>query len=155
MQTGVAYRDEVSVKDQQLRVFDGNVEHRAYIISTSKYGTGNEIDSNKTPLGYFEIKEKIGDGEKFGTIFKGRYPVGVFDFSEYSDEDLILSRILWLNGIDPENANTFDRYIYIHGTNHEDSLGQPKSCGCIRMFNEDILELYELLPIGTSIFIYD
>ena len=73
MQTGVAYRVEVSVKDQQLRVFDGNVEHRAYIISTSKYGTGNEIDSNKTPLGYFEIKEKIGDGEKFGTIFKGRY----------------------------------------------------------------------------------
>ena len=114
MQTGVAYRVEVSVKDQQLRVFDGNVEHRAYIISTSKYGTGNEIDSNKTPLGYFEIKEKIGDGEKFGTIFKGRYPVGVFDFSEYSDEDLILSRILWLNGTDPENANTFDRYIYIY-----------------------------------------
>ena len=141
MQTGVAYRVEVSVKDQQLRVFDGNVEHRAYIISTSKYGTGNEIDSNKTPVGHFEIKEKIGDGEKCGTIFKGRHPVGVFD--------------VWLNGTEPDNANTFDRYIYIHGTNHEDSVGQPKSCGCIRMFNEDIIEIYELLPIGTSIFIYD
>ncbi|MEE2807674.1 MAG: L,D-transpeptidase [Verrucomicrobiota bacterium] len=155
MQTGEAYRVEVSVKDQRLRVFDGNFEHREYIISTSKYGTGNEIDSYKTPVGHFEIKEKIGDGEKHGTIFKGRYPVGVFDFSESSDEDLILSRIFWLNGTEPENANTFDRYIYIHGTNHEDSLGQPNSCGCIRMHNEDIIELYELIPIGTSIFIYD
>ena len=72
MQTGVAYRAEVSVKDQRLRVFDANVEHREYIISTSKYGIGSEIDSNKTPVGHFEIKEKIGDGEKYGTIFKGR-----------------------------------------------------------------------------------
>ena len=155
MQTGVAYRAEVSVKDQRLRVFEGNVEHREYIISTSKYGIGSEIDSNKTPVGHFEIKEKIGDGEKYGTIFKGRCVTGLFDFSESSDEDLILSRILWLNGTDPDNANTFDRYIYIHGTNHGDSLGQPESCGCIRMFNEDIIEFYDLMQIGTSIFIYE
>ena len=154
MQTGVAYRAEVSVKDQRLRVFDANVEHREYIISTSKYGIGNEIDSNKTPVGHFKIKEKIGDGEKYGTIFKGRCVAGLFDFSESSDEDLILSRILWLTGMDPENANTYDRYIYIHGTNHVDSLGQPESCGCIRMFNEDIIELYDLMQIGSSIFIY-
>ncbi len=154
MQTGVVYRAEVSVKDQRLRVFDANVEHREYIISTSKYGIGNEIDSNKTPVGHFEIKEKIGDGEKYGTIFKGRCVAGLFDFSESSDEDLILSRILWLTGMDPENANTYDRYIYIHGTNHEDSLGQPESCGCIRMFNKDIIELYDLMQIGSSIFIY-
>lgn len=155
MQTGEAYRVEVSVKDQRLRVFDGNIEHREYIISTSKYGTGNEIDSYKSPVGHFEIKKKIGDGEKYGTIFKSRCAVGLFDFSESSDEDLILSRILWLNGMDSENANTFERYIYIHGTNHEDLLGQPESCGCIRMFNEDIIELYDLMQIGTSIFIYD
>ena len=155
MQTGVAYRAEVSVKDQRLRVFEGNVEHREYIISTSKYGIGSEIDSNKTPVGHFEIKEKIGDGEKYGTIFKGRCVTGLFDFSESSDEDLILSRILWLNGTDPDNANTFDRYIYIHGTNHEDSLGHPERCGCIRMFNEDIIEYYDLMQIGTSIFIYE
>ncbi len=155
MQTGEVYRVEVSVTDQRLRVFDENVEHREYIISTSKYGIGNEIDSYKTPVGHFEIKKKIGDGEKYGTIFKSRRAAGLFDFSESSDEDLILSRILWLNGMEPENANTFDRYIYIHGTNHEDSLGQSRSYGCIRMFNEDIIELYELTQIGIPIFIYD
>ena len=155
MQTGEVYRVEVSVKDQRLRVFHKNVEHREYIISTSKYGIGDEFDSYKTPAGHFEIKKKIGDGEKYGTIFKSRCAVDVFDFSEPSDEDLILSRILWLNGMEPENANTFDRYIYIHGTNHVDLLGQPKSCGCIRMSNEDIIELYELLPVGVSVFIHD
>ena len=153
MQTGVAYRVEVSIKDQRLRVFDANVEHREYIISTSKYGIGNGIDSNKTPVGHFEIKEKIGDGEKYGTIFKGRCVVGLFDFSESSDEDLILSRILWLTGMDPENANTYDRYIYIHGTSEEGRLGSPASHGCIRMRNKEVIDLYNKVAIGTLVLI--
>ena len=154
MQTGVAYRAEVSVKDQRLRVFEGNVEHREYIISTSKYGIGNGIDSNKTPVGHFEIKEKIGDGEKYGTIFKGRCVAGLFDFSESSDEDLILSRILWLTGMDPENANTYDRYIYIHGTAEEGLIGKPASDGCIRMYNKDVISLFNKVDTKTEVWIH-
>ena len=107
----------------------------------------------RQPLGNFEIKRKIGDGKPLGTIFKGRSVCGIHDFENEIDEDLILTRILWLNGLDNLNYNTFDRYIYIHGTNHEKDLGRPSSMGCIRMSNRDVLEVYDLLTIGSKVLI--
>ena len=101
------------------------------------------------------IRQKIGDGEPVGTVFKGRKISGLHDFNDQNDEDLILTRILWLNGLDDNNSNTYDRYIYIHGTNHERDLGKPASMGCIRMSNRDILEVYDLLPIGAKVLIVE
>ncbi len=104
----------------------------------------------KTPTGRFRISEKIGDGMPLGTVFKSRRPVKVTK-KLLRDEDLVMTRILWLDGLDPGNANTHERFIYIHGTNHEESLGEPASHGCIRMRNSDLLELYERVEIGTPV----
>ena len=86
-----------------------------------------------------------------GTIFRGRKPVGEWALGDESDEDLILSRILCLVGLDEDNANTQSRYIYIHGTNQEDLLGQPVSHGCVRMRNDEVMEFFDLAPEGTPL----
>ena len=104
----------------------------------------------KTPTGRFRIAAKIGDGMPLGTVFKNRRRVKTTK-KLMQDEDLIMTRILWLDGLEPGNANTHGRYIYIHGTNHEDSLGKPASHGCIRMRNTDLLELYELVDVDTLV----
>lgn len=153
MQTGEIYNLEISIRNQQMRLYFDVDEYKEYQISSSRFGVGYEVDSYKTPLGNFEIKRKIGDGEPLGTIFKGRSVCGIHDFDNKIDEDLILTRILWLNGLDNQNSNTFDRYIYIHGTNHEKDLGRPSSMGCIRMSNRDVLEVYDLLTIGSKVLI--
>ncbi len=106
----------------------------------------------KTPTGRFRVAEKIGDGMPLGTVFKSRRPVRVTK-KLLREEDLVMSRILWLDGLDPGNANTHDRFIYIHGTNHEESLGEPASHGCIRMRNSELLELFDLVHTGTPVVI--
>ena len=119
-------------------------------ISTSRFGLGFETGSRKTPTGRFRILEKIGGEAPIGTVFKGRRPIaGPVDRS--ADSDLITSRILWLDGLDENNANTKDRYIYIHGTNHEESIGQASSHGCIRMRDADIIELFDLVEVGALV----
>lgn len=153
MQTGEIYNLEISIRNQQMRLYFDVNEYKEYQISSSRFGIGCEVDSYKTPIGNFEIKRMIGAGEPLGTVFKGRSVCGIHDFDCKIDEDLILTRILWLNGLDNLNSNTFDRYIYIHGTNHEKELGKPASMGCIRMSNRDILEVYELLSIGDKVLI--
>ena len=153
MQTGEVYNLEISIRNQQMRLYFDVNEYKEYQISSSRFGIGYEVDSYKTPIGNFEIKRMIGAGEPLGTVFKGRSVCGINDFDCEIDEDLILTRILWLNGLDNLNSNTFDRYIYIHGTNHEKELGKPASMGCIRMSNRDILEVYELLSIGDKVLI--
>ena len=153
MQTGEIYNLEISIRNQQMRLYFDVNEYKEYQISSSRFGIGYEGDSYKTPIGNFEIKRMIGAGEPLGTVFKGRSVCGIHDFDCKIDEDLILTRILWLNGLDNLNSNTFDRYIYIHGTNHEKELGKPASMGCIRMSNRDILEVYELLSIGDKVII--
>ena len=155
MQTAVFYNSEISIRKQQMRVYFDVDDYKEYKISTSKFGVGFEVDSNKTPTGQFEIRQKIGDGEPVGTVYKGRKICGLHDFNDQNDEDLILTRILWLNGLDDNNSNTYDRYIYIHGTNHERDLGTPASMGCIRMSNRDILEVYDLLPVGAKVLIVE
>lgn len=113
------------------------------------------MDSGCTPTGRFRISEKIGSGEVPGTIFVARRPVGIWQPGTTNDDDLILTRILRLDGLDPENANTMDRYIYFHGTNQEDRIGQPASHGCIRLRNDDILELFELVEVDDEVIIVD
>ena len=140
----------IDSKTQSLNLFrDGKLVFAAP-VSTSRFGLGFETGSRKTPTGRFRILEKIGSEAPIGTVFKGRRPIaGTVDRS--AESDLITSRILWLDGLDENNANTKDRYIYIHGTNHGESIGQPSSHGCIRMRDADIIELFDLVDVGALV----
>ena len=141
----------VSIARQTLTLL-GPGSPREYPVSTSKFGPGTEPGSFKTPLGRFEICRKIGADAPHGAVFKGRLPTGEMGDASNPD-DLIQTRILWLDGIDPENANTRERYIYIHGTNHEEAIGTPASHGCIRMRNADVVELFDRVSEGARVFI--
>ena len=143
---------DVSVRDQRLILTRDGEELRSYPISTSRFGIGIQEGSMKTPLGRFRIAEKIGYGAAPGTIFKARVALGPDDPLP-DTEDFVTSRILWLDGVDEHNANTRDRFIYIHGTKHEDEIGTPASHGCIRMRNADVIELFELVDETTQVVI--
>ncbi len=107
----------------------------------------------KTPLGKFSIGEKIGAEVPAGTVFRSRIPLAPEEAPQQAD-DLVLSRILWLHGLEEHNANTRDRFIYIHGTNHEEEIGRPASHGCIRMRNADLIALFEQVPLGAEVVIH-
>ena len=141
---------QVSVRNQELKLRRGRAVIRRYPVSTSRFGLGSEHGSHKTPLGKFRISDKIGETMPAGTIFVGRVPLKADDPLP-ATEDLVLSRILWLDGAEPHNANTRDRYIYIHGTRHEDKIGKPDSHGCIRMRNADVIELFDLVDVHTPV----
>jgi lipoprotein-anchoring transpeptidase ErfK/SrfK len=142
----------VSIRDQRLTLKDNETPIRTYPVSTSRFGIGTEQGSMKTPTGRFCVANKIGSEMPSGTIFRSRVPVNPDD-SLPPTEDLVMSRILWLDGLDEHNANTRDRFIYIHGTKHEDKVGTPASCGCVRMRNADVIELFDLVDEGTSVVI--
>lgn len=146
----LALRLRVDVSRQALDVLRGDLIEKTYVISTSKYGLGSEPGSFRTPLGRFQVAEKIGGGAPLGAVFKSRQPTGEIA-APGGEDDLILTRILWLDGLDAENANTKSRYVYLHGTNQEALLGTPASHGCIRMANLDIAELYEEIPEGALV----
>ena len=150
-------RIEVCVTDQTLRLLDQDELIAGYSVSTSRHGVGFEEGSFKTPLGFFQVAEKIGYDAPRGTIFKSRQAVGIWsaDAVQDADTDLVLSRILWLDGLDEDNGSTLARYIYIHGTNHEGLIGRPASCGCVRMRNDDVIDLFERVPEGTPVTISD
>ncbi len=130
-----------------------------YPISTAKNGVGNQQGSLQTPLGRHRIKYKIGDGEMPLTSFVGRKVVGLFSEDIRSSQpDWILSRILWLEGQQTGinkrgKQDTFQRYIYIHGTDEEDKIGQPVSHGCIRMCNDDVIDLFAHVRPGEMVYI--
>lgn len=147
-------RLRVSVPDQRLELWDGNTLAKTYPISTSKFGIGTQPGSLRTPPGRLRIAKKIGAELPPGAVLKERHWTGSIWSSEdpyQEDADLILTRILWLEGLDPDNANTLDRYIYIHGTNQEHLIGQPASHGCVRMNNRDVAELFDRVPEGTEV----
>lgn len=144
----------ISIPNQQLKLCRGEQVVSTYSVSTSRFGVGSEPGSFKTPLGKFRIGEKIGGGLPPGTIFKGRVPVEA-ENAPLGTDDLILSRILWLEGLEEHNANTRDRYIYIHGTKHEDKIGTPASHGCVRMTSVDLIQLFDRIPVGTEVVISD
>jgi lipoprotein-anchoring transpeptidase ErfK/SrfK len=151
MQSGRTKID-VSICEQRLVVRRGDETLRSYPVSTSRFGLGTEEGSMKTPTGRFRIAEKIGGDAPSGTVFLSRVPLKPGDPLPPT-EDLVMSRILWLDGLEEENANTRERFIYIHGTKHEDKIGQPASHGCIRMRNEDVIDLFDLVDEDTPVVI--
>jgi len=146
-------RLEVSIATQTVSLWDGYRLVKSWPCSTSKFGIGFQGGSNKTPLGAFRVMEKHGDNAHQLTIFKSRKPVGQWVPGAKTEEDLVLGRILWLEGVEERNANTKERYIYFHGTNQEERIGQTGSHGCIRLRNPDVVELYDLVPTGTPVWI--
>ena len=142
----------ISIRDQRLTLKEGEAPVRTYPVSTSRFGVGTEQGSLKTPTGRFRVAKKIGENMPSGTIFRGRVPLKPDDPLPPT-EDFVTSRILWLDGIDEHNANTRERFIYIHGTKHEDKIGDPASCGCVRMRNADVTELFDLVDEGASVVI--
>ncbi len=146
-----AVRLEVSMNDQVLKVIEGDHCHRRFSISTAAKGMGFALGSYRTPTGRFRVIEKIGEGAESGTIFKNREPVGRWCCGDFTENDLVLTRILRLEGMDSENSNTLDRHIYIHGTNREDLIGQPASEGCIRLTNHEMIELFDLVEVGAEL----
>jgi lipoprotein-anchoring transpeptidase ErfK/SrfK len=141
---------QISVRDQRLTLKNGRKKIAAYPISTSRFGVGSEEGSFKTPTGKFRIAEKIGDGMPARTVFESRKPVRATK-KMLQDDDLVMTRILWLDGLEERNANTHDRYVYIHGTNHEEQIGTAASHGCVRMKNGDVLELFDRVTEGTPV----
>lgn len=142
----------ISIRDQLLTLKEDETPIRTYPVSTSRFGIGTEEGSFRTPIGRFRVAEKIGGEMPAGTIFQSRVPLKLGD-SLPPTEDLVMSRILWLDGLDEHNANTRERFIYIHGTKHESKIGSPASCGCIRMRNEDVVELFDLVDHDTPVII--
>ncbi len=143
----------IDIPTQRLVLRDekGRVRFEAP-VSTSRYGVGSEPGSFRTPTGRFRIAEKIGEETPPWAVFVGRKWTGAFGDAT-GGEDQILSRILWLEGLDPENANTRERYIYLHGTNAEHCIGTPASIGCIRLRNAEMIVLFDLVEIGTRVLI--
>ena len=149
-----AMQIRIHVPSQTLDLLDDAGETiRCYAISTSRFGLGTEPGSFKTPTGRFRVGEKIGDGAPPGEIFVGRVPTGKIgeEGDDDDDHDHVQTRILWREGLDADNANTHDRYIYIHGTNAESQLGTPASFGCVRMNNLDVIDLYDRVGAGTNV----
>jgi lipoprotein-anchoring transpeptidase ErfK/SrfK len=143
---------DISIRRQRLTLKRGRKTLCAYPISTSRFGLGSEGGSMKTPVGKFRVAEKIGHGAPVGTIFKSRVALKPDDPLPDTD-DFVTSRILWLDGLEEHNANTRDRFIYIHGTKHENKIGTPDSHGCVRMRNDDVIELFDLVEKDTPVVI--
>jgi lipoprotein-anchoring transpeptidase ErfK/SrfK len=143
----------VHVPSQTLDLLDDSgALLRRYACSTSKFGLGFEPGSHRTPTGKFRIAEKHGHDAPHGMIFKSRQPTG--EIGRFEDTgDHVQTRILWLDGLDAANGNTRDRYIYIHGTNAEHLIGTPASHGCVRLSNQDVIELFDAVPEGTEVVI--
>jgi lipoprotein-anchoring transpeptidase ErfK/SrfK len=141
----------VSVPDQRMAVYRKGVEIARYTISTSKFGLGNQPGSNRTPLGKLEIACKIGSGAPEGMKFKSREPTGEIVPINAPGRDPIVTRILWLRGLEPANSNAFERMIYIHGTPEEALLGTPASYGCVRMRSRDIIALFDTVGEGARV----
>ncbi len=147
-----------------LQYYRAGVLVKSYTISTSKCPPSNVKNSLGTPRGLHEIAERIGAGQPPGMVFKSRVPTGKH-FSEIQAVDsdnsnLITTRVLWLRGLEPGvnrggDVDTYERYVYIHGTNHEERLGEPLSAGCVLMRNLDIIELYDEVRTGDLVWITD
>lgn len=149
----------VDSEQQQLQLVNIDArENRVYPVSTSAQGIGNRKDSHQTPHGVHRIKQKVGGGQPAGMIFKSREPTGTL-FDDYNiGDDEITSRILWLDGLE-EGVNkggihdSYERYIYIHGTSDERRIGRPVSIGCVRMKNADVIELFDEVLVNDLVII--
>ncbi len=146
----------VSLAHQTLRLFQGEEITADYAVSTGLRPPSNQRDSLGTPRGLHKIAERIGAGQPPGMVFKGRIPTGHHfrELTELENErNLITTRILWLTGLEPGynsggDRDSYERYIYIHGTNHEDRIGQPASGGCVQLRNVEMIELFDRVRVG-------
>jgi len=150
----------IDVTKQRLFRIDADEAHScSYPVSTAARGTGNAMNSNKTPTGIHRIRDKIGAGQPLGMVFESRLPSGrVVQERDNRDKDEITSRILWLDGLETGvnrggDCDTYSRYIYIHGTTDEQRIGQPVSAGCIRMRNEDVIALFDEVAVDDFVVI--
>ncbi len=155
---------EINIGKQTLSLFKGSDVIEKYIISTAKNGPGELMDSECTPRGKHIIHEKIGAGCEANTVFVGRELTGELYQSElreqYPGRDWILTRIMWLGGCAAGknkggNVDSYDRYIYIHGAPDDVEMGIPSSGGCVRMRNQDIIELFDLIEAETTVIIQE
>lgn len=153
---------KISISKQQLILFDEDDSIKQYSISTAKNGSGERKNSECTPRGEHIIAEKIGEGAKENSVFVGRIETNELYNSKLRDfhprRDWILTRILWLSGIEEGknkkgDVDSHDRYIYIHGSPEDIEMGYPGSRGCIRMRNSDVIELFNLVNVGTKVII--
>lgn len=152
----------VSVKHQRLYLIVNDSTIKKYPISTAAKGIGSKMNSLKTPPGLHTISRKIGENVPLGGLFQSRMYTGrqvkILTEKKKADGDYVTTRIMWLQGEEPglnkgRSVDSYNRYIYIHGTAEEGYLGQPASHGCIRMKNTDVVELYDLVDEGTPILI--
>jgi lipoprotein-anchoring transpeptidase ErfK/SrfK len=141
----------VSVPDQTLALIDDGVVVARFPVSTSKFGLGDGSGSYATPLGTMTVASKIGANAPLGTVFKSRLPTGEILRPNAPGRDPIVTRILWLRGLEKRNARAFVRNIYIHGTPEERLIGRPASYGCIRMRSRDVAQLFAAVGVGTKI----
>jgi lipoprotein-anchoring transpeptidase ErfK/SrfK len=151
---------EVNISKQTLSLFEGDDVIKQYTISTAKNGPGEQMDSECTPRGKHLIREKIGADCEANTVFVGREPTGELYNPElreqFPDRDWILTRILWLSGCEAGKnkggkVDSYDRYIYIHGGPDDLAMGVPGSRGCVRMRNDDMIELFDLVETETGV----
>ncbi len=157
-----SHRIEISINEQTLRYYRGDQVVREYRVATAKNGPGEQWGSECTPRGKHIIRAKIGKDAPANTVFVGRRPTGEIYSpalrTAHPGRDWILTRILWLSGTEPGKnrlgkVDTMRRYVYIHGCPDEDPMGIPSSHGCIKMRNAEIIELFDLVPVYTPVFI--
>jgi lipoprotein-anchoring transpeptidase ErfK/SrfK len=141
----------ISVPQQRMAVLDNGALMATYPISTSKFALGDLPGSNGTPLGELEIAKKIGGSAPSGMVFKDRRPTGEILAPDAPGRDPIVTRILWLRGRESQNANAYGRYIYIHGTPEERTIGTRASYGCIRMRSRDVIQLYDIVGFRARV----
>ena len=141
----------ISVRDQKLMLVQNDKRIAVYPVSTSKFGLGDSLGRMTTPLGFMQVVCKIGDNAPSGAVFHNRRWTGEVLKPNAPGRDPIVTRIIWLRGLEAENAHAFGRCIYIHGTAEERNIGRPASYGCIRMKSKDVTALYNLVTPGTIV----
>jgi lipoprotein-anchoring transpeptidase ErfK/SrfK len=141
----------ISVRDQKLMLVQNGGKVATYPVSTSMFGVGDSWGRMTTPLGYLAVEKKIGDNVPTGAVFHKRRLTGEILQPNAPGRDPVITRIIWLRGLEAQNAHAFQRGIYIHGTPQEKTIGRPASYGCIRMKSSDIAELYNRVPVGAVV----
>src|SRR5262249_37495436 len=141
----------ISVRDQKLVLLRNGSKVATYPVSTSMFGLGDARGRMTTPLGYLAVEKKIGDNVPVGAVFHKRRLTGEVLQPNAPGRDPITTRIIWLRGLEAQNAHAYQRCIYIHGTPEENKIGRPASYGCIRMKSKDVAELYDQVPVGALV----
>jgi hypothetical protein len=141
----------ISVRDQKLMFVQNGGKVATYPVSTSMFGLGDAWGRMTTPLGYLAVEKKIGDNVPTGAVFHNRRLTGEILQPNAPGRDPVTTRILWLRGLEAQNAHAFQRCIYIHGTPQEKTIGRPASYGCIRMKSSDVADLYNRVPLGALV----